>query len=124
MGRSPISCIAGAAGFRDVFGAVGREGVDDLDGVPSVAVGGSVGEQDALKFWAGMSATRVGDWDGEAVSSCLRSFSTFILRSMGVVVVMERESEGVAAKDTSLAVAGAGKSAAFWLLRLALRDEL
>ena len=61
MGRSPISCIAGEAGFRNVLGAVGREGVDDLDGVPSVPVGGSVGEQDALNFWAGMSAPRVGD---------------------------------------------------------------
>lgn len=58
MGRSPISCIAGAAGFRDVFGAVGREGVDDLDGVQSVPVGGSVGEQDALKFWAGKQFLR------------------------------------------------------------------
>ena len=42
---------------------------------------------------------------------------------MGVAVVIERESGGVASRDT-LAVAGADKSAAFWLLGLALRDEL
>lgn len=119
-----MSCTAAGAAFREPFAAAGRDGVDDLDLVPSVVVSGVVGERDLLKFWAAMSATSVGDCEGEASSSSLRSGSDFILGSIVVVVVTERENEGVAVKHSSLAMGGADRSAALLLLRLALRDEL
>lgn len=48
-----------------------------------------------------MSATRVGDWDGEATPSDLTSYSDLISRSIAVVGSGCKE---VAVKDSSLAL--------------------
>lgn len=56
-----------------------------------------------------MSATRVGDWEGEGASSSLTSGSTLMSMSMEVEdVVIERADKGVTVKDSSLGLRGAG----------------
>lgn len=118
-----MSCIACVAFFRDTLDVVGGGGVDDLDEVPPATDAGSDGEHDVLKFWAVISTTTVGDCDGEASSSSLSSCSDLTWGSMGVAVVMARESEEVAVK-ASWAMGGADRSTTLLLLRLTLRDAL
>ena len=103
-----MSCTGIWEAFLDVLDSAARGGVDDFESAASVVDGGGVGDGDScLKFWADISVTRVGDRDGETLSSSL-TVSGSDLTSMVVKVVIAREE--VAVKD-SLALAGADKSA-------------
>jgi len=66
-----MSCTGSCAPFLGVFGGAARGGEEDFDPVVVSIVEGGVGDGDTLKFWAGTSMTRVGDCDGEVLSSIL-----------------------------------------------------
>ena len=118
-----MSCMGKDAAFRAAFGAATAGGVDDLDDVPSDVVGGGVGDEGVLKFWV-VSSTRVGDWEGETLPSCLRSGSCFmVVWSDEKAVVSGEGGTGVTVKGSS-AVRGAADRSTFDLLKLAFMEEV